>query len=539
MSTMSTVTPAASKWLDFEAEAQQATSQGVKDFFWPVTLPEIRQVRDIFARNLVAAIGARNPGQDATALYLWLALPYLVGECVETFVACALAQRLATRDRLPRCGQEPGKWAALAAGEAPPPSQALQRLRRGYREAALWRRLGRSVAGMFMQDGLSRRPIRLASNEDAFTFSATPLIVSTAGNRARRVILDHLSQWFPAGRLAVDHVSCDAAFVDEAVALLCDAMTTVDVQASDTARRHLSSAFAELAAISGAYLDTARRRAASAPLEFWAGTLGHLGNRAVCRAIHERGGRTVVFDHGTGSGWWSLPIRTLIDFDLADEMVTYTAAHAEGTAQSIDPDMLVRPSHRCKFSAAPSSSMPALPSSARPAPDRANRTVMYVTTVLGGEKIEFEPLPSDVSQIDWQARLIDHLVAKGWRVIIKPHPDSKAGIPETLLKSPGVTLRTELFETISGEADLLLFDWPQSTAFRNALPSDTPIVYVDFAQIPIADAAAPLFDRRVARVTGSIDRQNRLQVSWTELDTALEAAPQKRDSAFARAYFGF
>ncbi|MCG8359112.1 MAG: hypothetical protein MI920_26405, partial [Kiloniellales bacterium] len=84
----------------------------------------------------------------------------------------------------------------------------------------------------------------------------------------------------------------------------------------------------------------------------------------------------------------------------------------------------------------------------------------------------------------------------------------------------------------------LLFDLPLTSAFRDALRGDKPMVLVDFGQSTPADEARELLERRLPIVAGAFDAANRAQVDWEALRAALAAAPDLSDPAFFDDYFG-
>lgn len=163
--------------------------------------------------------------------------------------------------------------------------------------------------------------------------------------------------------------------------------------------------------------------------------------------------------------------------------------------------------------------------------------LMYVATLYTGEDVHALPLMPDIVAVDWQVRLFSFLSDKGYKLSFKPHPESYTLPPEYFHKKQNVKILSGLFSDVWQEADFLLFDYPQTTAFREALHTDRPIVVFDFPRLKISNIARPLLEKRCSLVKAWFDKDGRAQVDWDDLDKAINNAKNLSDNSFVQAFF--
>jgi hypothetical protein len=157
--------------------------------------------------------------------------------------------------------------------------------------------------------------------------------------------------------------------------------------------------------------------------------------------------------------------------------------------------------------------------------------------MYSGDAVHLIPFFSDVQMVDWQARLLSFLRDQGFAVSIKPHPESVHAVPAELAALADGRVLSGRFEDLDLADSILLFDYPQTTAFVRAVRSINPIVVIDFDRLGIRPEALPLFEARCALIRGSADADGRLHIDWPTLANGMDVAPLRMDPVLAQRYF--
>ncbi|MCW0234950.1 MAG: hypothetical protein OJJ21_15220 [Ferrovibrio sp.] len=508
---------------------------------WPLSSAEIVRVRDVFNAEFAAVIRAHGINRNQQAELAWLAGPVLMIDSMECYAAQALSRRFANRGIAARYDGA-GILGALATGATLPLPIALSRILKGIPPRSPIVRLASAALAPWRGTRLPRDlPRSMRKNRDILAFNVTPLIISSASAAGLRLVLGDRSDWFPTGshNPATLPQPLGNAIVEAILTAFETAFSAGGEQFGPAIRERFRTTLITLAGVGKVYMDSLEAKARWLPGHFWANSLGPFHNRVMARSVARHGGESAAFDHGTGAGWWILPARTLVEYAAATRFITFTAAQAKRETADIDPQLLADESHVCQIEPAPGAAafqaIPTLPPQTLAGP----RKIMYVSTLYPGEKGEIVPVPSDLVQVDWQDRLFGHLRSRGHKILFRPHPESRATPPDALMQAHEAELVQDVLEISLTKADLLLFDWPQSSAFVSAVRSGRPIVLVDLGVIPIAPEARASLERRVAIVSAGFDGKNRISCAWSDLDEAiLKASERARDTSFVRQYYG-
>lgn len=516
-------------------------SSFLTDHGWPVGLSEVAAVRDAFNAGFAAFVRERGLDRDIDAELLWLAAPQLMVEVSECYMAQALVHRYRKTGIDIRFGKQ-SLINAIAMKTEPPASVVLRRIQKGIPSQSPIKRIAIALAAPWRGSRLSRRPPWAMSDRlDVLTFNVTPLIHVTAEAEGLSLVLGDRADWLPPGPHRVEALPDLAR--DSSRQTIIDVVRHAfaaggEATLSPAVETRLLSVIRAMTGVGSLYLAALERRSRYLPARFWANSFGAFHNRVMARAIERAGGECRAFDHGTGSGWWRLPSRTLVEYAVARRFITYTEAQARGEQADIDPALLADPTHTCRIEAAPRMAAFAPLSTDHVIASSGPRRVMYISTLYPGEKGEIVPLPPDLVQADWQDRLFGQLRQRGMDILFRPHPESRTPPPETLLRRHGVRVAERVVEQSLADADLLLFDWPQSTAFVAAIRSRHPIVFIDLGIIPISEAARPLLEQRVAVVRAGFDDKGRILCDWPALEAAFDlAVARASNGSFAREYY--
>lgn len=303
--------------------------------------------------------------------------------------------------------------------------------------------------------------------------------------------------------------------------------------------RYLRDWLARATGLVRARLVSLLRRRSDLPLRLWTGSGANIWSRVLRHAVREAGGSVTGHDHGSGAGHIDGVAKTVADFESSDEFVTYTQTQVRLLEREMRSDLLTQ-AVPPRIRSVESPRAVRLPRAwrRRPRARGGKKSVLYPSTFYNGERMHFMVQIPDVVAVDWEARLFARLCEWGYDVVLKPHPDSVSPPPDVYTRDFGVRIRSEPFERVMGEADVILSISSLSTAFFNALLTDLPIVFVDFGLVSWLPEARAVFEKRCPVVHGWFDENRRAQVDWPELREAIERAPSLKDDAFRQEFVG-
>ncbi|MEW6593801.1 MAG: hypothetical protein AB1413_02910 [Thermodesulfobacteriota bacterium] len=505
---------------------------GVAPFCYPVTPRQTTAVLEAFIDALHQHLREKPPEAGTVSEALWIMFPVLCLDVIQICHSIALLQRCKAAGYQPR-----GPFLdALAEGVVPPLSRRLAiGLRRPPRIPA-WRQAARFVRSLMPQKGWFdyHQPYSRSTNGRPLIFHQSSLLANYAREQEERPLFTYPEDWLmPGERISGRGPDLSA----EVRSMAKTAFAAGEETPSDVALAWLVRS-ASLSARWGAEQLAHLRSRRKIPKHFWVGTLGNPVYRVLSKVVRERGGEVTGFDHGMSSGLWDTPVQTVLEFDFADRFVTFSREMAAGLHGNWQPGRTL--TGRCPelvfVRGLESSDTPSLPSCPKTPAHRPGK-IIYVPTMYGGETVHLLPFFSDIQMVDWQARLLSFLRGQGYEVSIKPHPESVYPVPAELAALVDGRVLAGRFEDLDLADSVLLFDYPQTTAFVRACRSSNPIVVVDFGRLAIRPEARQPFAARCALVEGGVADDGRLMMDWQALVAGLEMAPERMDQTLGQRYF--
>ena len=524
MTMLLSLAPLASQVPDLTIE-----KSGVASFSYPVLPRQTTQVLlsfvDAFHEHLRES--PAEPGTVSEAL--WMMFPVLCLDVIQAFHGGALLRRCAAAGYRPR-----GTFLdALAEGRVPDPSRRLSIGLHRPPHIPVWRRLARRARSLAPRRGefdyLS--PFKSLTTGRPLLFHVSTLVANYAKEQGDQPLLSYPEDWLMPG-FRIFGASPDLSSMIDPMVRRAFAAGGEEPSAALSAWLLRSAA---LCCVWGSSQLAHLRKRRNLPQRFWAGTLGNPVYRVMSTVVRERGGEVTGFDHGMSTGLWDTPIQTLLEFDFVDRFVTFTKAMADGLCANWQPNqsihgqlpelVFLRTGGRIHESA------PCHRTQGR------FRKIIYVPTMYSGDAVHLIPFFSDIQMVDWQARLLSFLRDQGFEVSIKPHPESVYAVPAELAELVDGRVLGGRFEDLDLADAILLFDYPQTTAFVRAVRSANPIVVIDFDRLGLRPEARPLFEARCALVKGTAGADGRLDIDWPALINGVDVALRRMDSALAERYF--
>ena len=370
------------------------------------------------------------------------------------------------------------------------------------------------------------RLLRALLHPDATAVSHNPILRVYARSGCLAVRFRQAERILEAAGVPPDAVVDDAAS-DLAARLVGAVLSALALDESRNARltfllrNRVAPAIAQARA--GLYVVSGWR---GLPREIWLGTAGWMPARIIAVAARRRGGRTTSFDHGGGLFMSRLHAGTIVgELAAADRIIVATEAVARLGQRALSvPSPAVT---REVLSAGDDPTFRRIRTGKRAR--NSIRRVMYLPTVLMGFRRLVPPLLPDVVALNWHMRLAQVLSRLPIELVVRPHPEGL--LPGS--RHPAVHAFTPLvdvpFHRAVGMVDAFVFEYPNSTAFWEALCTDRPVVWIDLGTGNLSAETRAIVARRCQIVAGYFDDRNRPQVEEAALAEAVCGGPTTID----------
>ena len=477
---------------------------------WPVALSEERAVALGIADRLLSFVRSLDDGGERDDVVV--AVPAVLNVAA-TLCLAALAVERAEQSGIVLAGG-PSEIAFLDSGSGDghfdtpmqrhPPVRARWPVLRHVARTASWTPAWRLPRALL-------RP-------DATAVTHNPILRAYARSGRVAVCFRQAERILDAAGVPSDPIVSDAAS-DLAARLVGAVISSIALEESRSARlalllqgrvtRSIACARAELNAVAGWH---------GLPRDIWLGSAGRMPARIIAVAVRRRGGHVTGFDHGGGLFRGRLHAGAILrDLAVVDRIVVATEGNAAlgQRALSVPPPAVTR-------DVLPGCGDPTFRRIriGKPVRTRIQR-VLYLPSTLRGFRTLVPPLLPDVIALDWQMRLAQMLSQLSIELAVRPHPESL--LPG--LRHPAAQAFTPLvdepFHRTVSKVDSFVFEYPNSTAFWEALCTDRPVVWIDLGTGNLSPETRAVVARRCRIVETHFDDRNRPQVDEAALADAV------------------
>ncbi len=512
---------------------------GVHPYCWPIGQEERQEAASFLLHVWADFLHRSTLDTEDVSVVSCLSIRLAI-ESMAIFQAQLLADRLkGSSVDLPETAH---LWRLCLMGERPDPIPFADMLSKGLQRPPRWREYLRPLRTWQRGDGWRRWPIHIIDLErEIISTTSCPLSTIQARTLGRPVTLCNQYEWFyppSEGELAKGPPAVgNTTLADDLAKILYDGFAAIGCRLSNHAMAYLRDWIVQSMAWIRFYLERLDRQANRLPKRLWTGSNGSIWTRMLTRAVRKHGGTVTVFDHGLGCNASTQTVTPFLDFQDCDLFVTFSEPMSDMLRSAAVDQMLCGPVPEISSISAfvdprkAGTPMPERPT--RGAIERTKvKTILYVLPINLTDFAFFYPFMSEITGVDWQARLTAVLRDAGYRVLLKPHPENRTPCPAAFEDALGATILTQPFEDVYQQADLLLYDKSMTTTWGVGLRTDKPVVFVDFGFAPLPPDLEDLLDRRCARVPSWLDQNNRAQTDWKALLQAIEKAPELRDATY-------
>jgi hypothetical protein len=529
----------------------ELSADGISGFSWPYNHKEILAFGNALEHGL-AELLANHPDQKAAIAYKIAAKNYVL-----SISACFMGEIL--RDRLQKSGQTLNLpqdwqiWRSLLNDLAPPEPFYIGQIKLNAKKDVgaatnlqhsflrilkLLKRAGFGSRGVKF-DGLYLPRFSIKPEKDAiWATQRLPLIREHAVKVRAPVYLCSSQAFFSC----VSDAEVGAAIqTDElhysVIEVIRKTYQDYGIQLRAHIEAYLDDILKRYIALIRVHLARLSFRS-DLPVHLWTGTGGNLWDVILRCAVRERGGDVIAHDHGGGVPHLDHPEKGWIEMWSCNRFVTYSDEQVRTFEQfmhgwpNLDKDLpVVEALERGAGKSALIHEFPRFKNGG------AIKSVRIFSTIYSSEDGRGLPIYPHMAYIDWQARLIGHLKARGYDVTFKPHPDSRLSPPRSYENRLGAKIIEAPFDPMDQDFDLYIFDLSNTSVLQAALLTNKPVLVVDFSVMNWREDAKTLFKRRCGYILGYYEG-NRMMIDWTQLDPQIKKAAERcNDHAFAKKYY--
>ena len=485
--------------------------------WWPVGIAEANRICAAQVRAALQWVGTLD--DDVLREATLLALPNILGYG-RAIVLFALAASRSDKARVRLLSTAP-ELAYLQSGQGPlpgrsvpilPPEKIRLELARRMVRIRSWSGLLRSVAALASPAAVAISHNTLLRKEAAragraIGFRHAELILSSALQRAG-VMRTQAHDVKPLALAILSDAVAEEPYRSRAAALL-----------QAVAEPHLAVAMRDIQVLRGVRLPDA----------VWAGSGGVYAPRAIGIEVMRRGGPVVRYDHGKPKGFVEgREIDALTEFAVSTEFVTATEGAAALARRYSDESLLPWTRHP------QIRGLDGDPTFARLPPVRSARAtsgrlrVVYAPTQLLGFRQLLPAQQPDVIYLNWQMQVAEALADLPVELTCQPHPEGLfKGRPHPLASVAKAICGN--FDAQLETADVLVFDYPSTTAMWEAACTDASIVFLDVGAGKMTPVVERLFRERARVIDVGYDDRNRPVLDKTALADAVLGAPAPVD----------
>lgn len=514
------------------------SSDGIDDFFWPVLHKEITDSATDFL-YLSANYLKKFDDKDVSVSVYKLTMKYFVAQMGGILQACLVHKRFLENNKSPVVPDDWLIYPYIFRNQAPPIPSLIYKLKNPCVKQSLLKRLANpkkalkiikkiSIKPSNLEiDGLKIRPIteKILVNNIIAT-QRTPLIIERSKLSTSEVIFSNVQRWFKniSEEEFLLHQELRKESVENSVLQIVKKIFQKnDLKYSDYINNHLKQYLGELYSALGIHY-TRLLNMDKLPRELWTGTGGNIWDLTLRLAVLNKGGVVVGHDHGGGTAHVNIPVVGYVELWACSKFVTFNEKQAQLIRKSMKNWPLL------------DNSNPEIIGISRK--NRGNvsnksktsgvKNILFLSTLYDrdrGRSFAFYP---DIIYTDWQARFISNVEKWGYKVFLKPHPESQIKPHPQLQSKFNIDIIDGLFSDVLQDIDLIIFDYTYTTVFLEALKTDIPILVLEFDNIPWHENAKHLLKKRCGFVEGEFDNNNRVKIDWNNVHKEIKNAPSKR-----------
>lgn len=338
----------------------------------------------------------------------------------------------------------------------------------------------RKIKSILQKDPIRYQALQDNKKDHVLTVTRSDLIICHKNEAPTDLRRNDLYEWFdPSALPALSENPLDASFLEQLKGDIKAILKGFGISWRPDVEHFLYDRFFKLAHYTLHFLAQARAKKNHLPGALWIVSAGMPLIRILAFVARENGCRVVAHDHGSGFGWLESEYQTLFDFNYVDQFVTFSPLMADALKANINEHYLLNQSFK------ESKITPiALPKTRTQHPEHGpltkdqNRILFLANVYMIGYQSIYPGVYYDV-QVEWHRRLFAYLMAEGYEVTMRPHPDDHTkrleGFDDLNIKID----RNASVETTFSDTDIVMVDVLTTTSLIDALKQGKKSVLLD------------------------------------------------------------
>ncbi len=521
-------------------------TNGIKDYFWPITNSEHVAFGNDLMKAYVALIKKSGDDMAPEVIPYKLMAQYFVSEAVGLLQGDLLRERSNEANRKLVVPSSWRIWPYVSKKKTPPIIPILEHLRRGpikpnYSKKVLnLKRLKKIVKlfqlreGKISLGGLKIKPITPSILKKSIVASQrTETITNHACNALEKeVIFCRSHKWFCEVKIQdlESFTPCKNNDLENSIFSGVEKTYLKNgIKLEEHSRAYLAKILQEGVSLLHVHYQRLLAMPEKLPKHIWTGSGGNVWDSMLRIAVMANGGRAEGHDHAMGQGVYGLSITPFLELWGADNFVTFNQAQIDGILSNKSYENVILDNKRVEIVSLEKTknkeSIKVFPRFLIQNP--RIKTVALMATVYDCDRGRIAPVIPNIVSVDFQARLIAQLKRWGYNVIIKIHPESPILPPASFESNLGAKIISDRFEDMIDSIDMVLFDYIYTTTFRTVLETNIPVTIADYYGILWSPNVKNLINKRCSIVSGHYDEVNRAQMNWDKLRVGLNNASSK------------
>lgn len=392
-----------------------------------------------------------------------------------------------------------------------------------------------SMLRLFFSKDKNYKPNWLINKNNAISFMTDSRISSYSSIQKLKFVSSRKNEWFSKFHIDKNTVQINNKISDFLNYVLTKSLELVNLKLDNNLTNSINFQFQLL--FSWYLFQKKNIDKINVPKTFLSGTMGSPFNRLFADKVIENGGKIHVFDHGVGSGLWTSHADDLEqDLDRSNYYITYGSQMIEGVKLNDNPQLRINKNNKPNFLIHPYENIKFRPR------DKIKNSFetdfILVTASASKNRIMPTVLYSDKILREFQLNLVKKITNFNKTISIKIHPETFDKNLINMLMDLNVPIIKNYFEKINWNNEVFIFENPQTSAFRDAVINDYPIIILNFPRLKILPNAIDYLKKRCVFI--NCDYVNNKIIFDAELisNSKDNAKELSKDKIFKKIYYG-
>jgi len=520
-------------------EKMDIDRNGVKNFFWPITLNCERKFKIDLLKEL--ELFSKKEKKHAKDI-IFLIFLHILNSIPSLFKAKKFANKYLEL-KYPKKKTGSNLIDGIIFNKKISLLGEVKGILGGLKKRSLIISIIKKIKNIFFTSNLSYINKTKIKNHHIVTFSNNFLIKkqSTHLPSGEQVRVSNFQDWFSCKAINLNNKKIlTKKTLDRLNKLVLKLMQKNNLFLSDNEKNCIFDLLSNLFFMAEFLLNELNKNKEFLPQKLWIGTAGNFYSRVFALLVKQVGGKVYGFDHGISSVWNNQISQNIIEFSMVDYFYTYTFYTKKELRKCFKKNFFSKTFKKENILSVAKNNLNFYEKIKNKNKNQNIKKVLYIPRIYCGDRTlsNFESLYSDIIYVDWQVRLFDLLSSLNYDIHVKPHPGSHSKFPHNLKNFFDIKFCNNSIEEEIKSVDLLIFDCLQTSAFLIAIKTNIPIIFLNIKEIDIKKIAISSIKKRCGYVDCYLDKNNKIKINQKNISKAVdESLNLTQNKSFYNYYF--